>query len=363
MVKQLQKIFPYFLFCYHLLFAYISYRYVAANGGDAVRYWFSGEDLADKKWTDFLHVGTDVVKLITFPMVKYLKFSPLMGFFCFSLWSYLGIYKLWKLLQTIVADHKTGLVAVMVLMALPNLHFWTSVIGKEAVLFVPMVVLASQFYKGKYGSGVSLLAFAGVMAVRPHVAAILLFGVLIALLLHPKMGLKSRLLLCSIALGISGLIYILLLKITRVEGNLWWRIKRLYAAHFHQLQATDAYVPLEQYSLPYKIFTFYFRPFPWDGHTVYFRILGIEGMVLLSIVLLSMFFFVRTYKQHFTTTFQHFCLIFVLAYALVFVYAYANFGLLVRTRTLAFPFLYALVASIFSAFEKKHSHTKTILPA
>ena len=84
-------IFPLLLFVYHLGFSYLGWRYINENKGDAQRYWFLNADLEQSSWSDYLNPGTDIVKIITFPLVKYLEFPFWSGFLIFSSISGFGL--------------------------------------------------------------------------------------------------------------------------------------------------------------------------------------------------------------------------------------------------------------------------------
>lgn len=90
---------------------------------------FSDKDLSAFSWIDFLKPGTDVVKFLSFPLVKFFNLPFWSGFphlqsaqFCRRADS-LPIY-------CIAGSNVKLHVLVLVLMLLPNLHFWTSLIGK-----------------------------------------------------------------------------------------------------------------------------------------------------------------------------------------------------------------------------------------
>ena len=149
-MKILQRYFPVFLLIYHLAFSWVGYRYILLNNGDAQRYWLRGAGLGESSWSDFLKPGTEVVKLLTFPLVNMLHLPFWSGFLIFSLISFLGIALLYQILKKMAETHEGLQGLAMVLVLLPNLHFWTSLIGKEALLIVPLVVFAVELSRKKY---------------------------------------------------------------------------------------------------------------------------------------------------------------------------------------------------------------------
>ena len=160
------RIFPFLLLVYHLLFAWIGFQYIMANSGDAQRYWFLGQDLSNSSWTDFLKPGTDVVKFLTFPLVKFFNLPFWSGFLIFSLLSFAGALIVYRTLMRIAGSNVKLQVLAMLLMLLPNLHFWTSLIGKEALILIPLTVFCAELSRKRYFSILLLISALAVAVIR-----------------------------------------------------------------------------------------------------------------------------------------------------------------------------------------------------
>ena len=333
------RCFPYFLLLYHLVFAWFAYEYVNQNNGDAVKYWFVGKNLSATSWTDFLHPGSDAIKLITFPLVKFMHLPGWVGCLIFSIWSGFGFWKLWNLLKNISSGNNYLLGISMMLLLLPNVHFWTSLIGKEAVLFVPVVLIAERIYKKHYFSLPLILSFLIIAWIRPHVALVFLIAFLIAILWKGEMQTKTKAFISGFVLIFGTGLYWLLARITNAHEGLIAKIQNLYAAHNLKLKNTSSYVPMEDYIYPYKLFTFYFRPLPFEKEGVFGQIIGLENGILLVFFLLILYISIRNFKFLKWTVFSVFAGTCLLLYGTVFAYGYANFGMIIRTKTLVFPLI------------------------
>src|SRR5690606_38593132 len=228
---RLIRYFPYFLFFYHLLFACIAYDYVNRNNGDAVQYWFVGKNLNAIRWSDFLGPGTDAVKLITYPLVVFLKMPPLLGCVLFSMLSGYGFIRLWNLAKNTGNQHKYLPVVSALILLLPNAHFWTSLIGKESLLFLPMVLLTEMIYKEKYYSVVGFISLLIIAWIRPHLAFVIVLALVIVLFWQGNLNRKAKTLwLAAGFLAVTGLCF-LLQKLTHAQESLFLKIQNLYAAH------------------------------------------------------------------------------------------------------------------------------------
>lgn len=339
----MKKYFPLFLLLYHWVFAFIGWQYIVGDHGDAVRYWFVGQEVSAYSWKDFFQPGTDIIHILTFPFVRYLHLPFWGGFVIFSAWSGYGFYRLWKLIKSIIGESDVLFYISAVLLLLPNVHFWTSLIGKESFLFVPFVVLIEQVWKQRYFSAPLLTALFAIGIVRPHAAFVVIIALLLSLLFKGKMSLKNKVLLSGAAAVVVVIMYITLSKITNAGSHLLDRIALLYQVHNDKLKATSAYVPLEEYSYPYKIFTFYFRPLPLENKGLWYRMVEAESVVILLMGVFLLFWIFKNFTPRKPNVFLLFAILLLIFYGTMYGYAYANFGMIVRTRTLVMPALYLLL--------------------
>lgn len=344
MKERFRVYFPVFLILYHLAFALAGFLYITEHNGDAVRYWFVGQDLNFTSWSDFLKPGTDVIKLVTFPLVQYLHLPFWSGFFIFSAIGAVGWYRLWLLLSEAASGSRIAKVIAVFLLVLPNAHFWTSLIGKEAPLFTALAVVTEQVYRKRYFSWPLLLSVLVVVVIRPHVAAVLLLSLLAAVLWDRVVPVRIKWQAAAFSVMAASMVYGILGVVARSRGSLWERILRLYHVHITKLRATDAHVPLDEYPLPCKLFTFYFRPLPFEKSGFLYRVWSLDNCFLLVISLATTYFFIRNFRKLQQDAALMFCTVFLLALALMYVYAYANWGLIARTKIMAVP-MFCLVCT------------------
>lgn len=346
-MKILHRIFPFLLLVYHLAFAWVGYEYIVTHHGDAERYWFLGQDLSSSSWTDFLKPGTDVVKFLTFPLVKFFGMPFWGGFLIFSLISFLGIALLYQILKKMAGTHQGLQGLAMVLVLLPNLQFWTSLIGKEALLIVPLVVFAFELFRKKYFSITLFMSLLAIGLIRPHIALLMLLSYGLSLLLTEHFSKKIK---WQIAAGTGvGIVLFgfLLTQIQDFSGGVE-RIVQKYEAHIRVFRHTDAYVPLDQYPLPLKLFTFYFRPLPFEKPGLWYAVIGLENLMLLLMSAVAVFMFFRSFQTLRRRMLVVFPMVLMLFLGMVFGFAYANYGILMRTKIMVAPVLYLMIMEVFA---------------
>ncbi|UFK97104.1 hypothetical protein [Kaistella faecalis] len=345
-MKILHRIFPFLLLVYHLVFAWIGFRYILTNGGDAQRYWFLGQDLAHASWSDFLKPGTDVVKFLTFPLVKFFHLPFWSGFLLFSLISFAGALILYRTLMRIAGSNVKLQVLAMVLMLLPNLHFWTSLIGKEALILIPLTVFCAELSRKRYFSVLLIISVLAVAVIRPHVAFVLALTYVLALLLTFPLSLKRKAMVLGGLAVLTALFAWLLTSLQDFSGG-FQRVFQKYEAHIRHFKTTDGYVPLDAYPLPAKLFTFYFRPQPVERSGLFYHVVSTENLVLLLIAGFALWYGLRYFAELRSRLLFVFPLLFMTALGLMYVYAYANYGIIMRTRVMAMPFFAALLVEVF----------------
>ena len=351
-MKILRRIFPFLLLAYHLLFAWIGYQFILTHHGDAERYWFLGQDLSASSWIDFLKPGTDVVKFLSFPLVKFFNLPFWSGFLIFSLISFAGVLILYRTLMRIAGSNVKLHVLVLVLMLLPNLHFWTSLIGKEALILIPLTVFCAELSRKRYFSVWLLMSLLAVAVIRPHVAFVLSLTYVLALLLTFPLSLKRKAMVLGGLALMTGLFTWLLNSVQDFSGG-FQRVLQKYEAHIRYFKTTDGYVPLDAYPLPAKLFTFYFRPQPLERSGLFYHVVSTENLLLLLIAGFTLWYGLRYFAELRSRLLFVFPLLFMTALGLMYVYAYANYGIIVRTRIMTTPFLYLFILLVLTAEKSK----------
>ncbi|QOW10623.1 hypothetical protein Q73A0000_09680 [Kaistella flava (ex Peng et al. 2021)] len=252
------------------------------------------------------------------------------------------------MILSLTRNSKPAFFVGLFLLIIPNLHLWTSFIGKESILFVALVVMTEKLLQRRIKSASFVLSFLLIALIRPHVAVVLLVALMIAYMWKGNLGVKEKMGVGVISLFCFLGIYLLLKKIAFIRTNPWKRIIHIYDYHIKGLKKTDAYVPLDEYHLPYKIFTFYFRPLPFEKTGWLYQIWSIENLILLLISGGVFYIAVRNFKTIKWGLYEVFASLTILLLAVMYVYAYANYGLIARTKIMAMPFLYIFMVKIFA---------------
>jgi len=242
-----------------------------------------------------------------------------------------------------------------VVMFSPTLAFWPSSIGKESLVLLGIglgVFGASRLYDRRWtGAGPVLLGSLAVGMVRPHVAMVLLAGLLIGLFArhaHTRGRIVTHATLLVFVVvgsmwmaGASADLFGLdsLDGISDVSTALDFAQERTSQDEARFVAARVSSVT----DYPWAAVTVLFRPFPWEAPNMLAMISALESVVLALLVVRAVPGFVMQGRQ----LVQRGQLLYAVAFVSVFIFLFSaigNFGILSRQRAQVIPFVLVIVA-------------------
>ena len=347
-MKQRELGFRMALFLYHLLFAGIAYAYFLYNKGDAHNYWNLTEH-----WTSYIGIGTKVIKLINYPLVAVLKLPFWFGLLIYNLIGFVAIWELYSFAHHYISPKtKMADLLLKILCLLPNLHFWTSIIGKEPVVFLAVTWLMTEYADAKFYSFKSILGWLLLMAIRPHVAMFLVLAIVISLLFSSgKLTIKK---VRMIIFGMAGsfIMYILTLKLlNRNPFDIQYILERNDASLI-AFRRANSYVPMIDYNIVERFFALNFRPLFWDADSFFSLILSVENGLVLLLLSGALLACIRDFRTITIDSFAKLSMAFFLISSCFFIQRYACLGIFVRTKMMYMPFLLLAALKIILPYVK-----------
>lgn len=303
-------------------------------------------------------VGTGFLKMLTGIVYAVVGVTRLGGFVVFAWLGFWGLYLFYRAFCLACPEGDQWRYARLVLL-LPSLLFWPSSIGKEAWMTLTLGMAAYGaariLTRTRGGFPLLVLGVAGTVAVRPHVAIILVVSLLPAYLFRrPPAG--GSILGPVAKLGGILVIGLTLAVVVGQAVELFGVKDRFDAEAVSQVlqRAKDqtsvagssfgtASTDLSPSAFPNALISVLFRPFPWEaGNPLAFGA-SLEGTFLLALFLVCRGRVVGAIRSVLHTPYVVLCL----SYSVLFVYgfsSFANFGILTRQRVQVFPFLLVLLA-------------------
>ncbi len=345
-------------------------RYYVAFGlydgaADANAYSRVGADIArqlrDGDWTIDIGKrvqGTGFIEVLTGGVFTVTGATTIGGFLVFSWFGFWGLYLFHRAFVRAVPDGDHRRHALLVLL-LPSLLFWPSSIGKEAwmCLFLGLGAHGAARVLTRARGGLLLCGVASLALgiVRPHIAAILVFALALAVLARrtPAEGRSAWAPFAKLAvLAVVGLA--LVFAVGQLEDffgvddfnaeavrTTLDEVQRRTGQGGSQFVA-DSDTDLDPSRLPAAFVNVLFRPFPWHATNVQSLVAAGESLLLMGLVLTGW----RRIVASAAGTLRNAYLVLCWAFAVLFVYGFSSFsnaGILVRQRVQVLPFVLVLL--------------------
>jgi hypothetical protein len=253
------------LFLYHLFFFVVYYSTTLFSRSDSNEYYSNACEIGIN-FSLLTYTGTQFIDNFAAPFASLgLSYESMM--LLFSWFGYIGfVYAYLFFKENISVDVKVfkRYDLLTLLLFFPNMHFWTASIGKGSLIFMGLMLFAVAIKRPRQRILILLLGGFIVYMIRPPVMLFVLVGVMIGLLTgREKLGVGTRIIfvLASIAFLYSATTTILgVAKIDENSESYVEDFKDYSKEQSDRLETSNSGVGMQNYSLPFKLFTFWFRP-------------------------------------------------------------------------------------------------------
>ncbi|MDX3895625.1 hypothetical protein [Pusillimonas sp.] len=329
------------LYAWHSLFCLAYSVYAVENGADALVYYMKaqqGEFMAP--------FGTGAVVNIATVFVTGLNLSFLGACLLFNIFGGIGLIAFDASLQAATADKSRLLRRFATLIVLlPSISFWSSALGKDALAFLAAAL--ALFATLNMGRRFVLLASAVfIMAlVRPHIAGIMVIALAGSLVLQRRMPLGQRLFLGTAALAATAAMVPFALTYAGLGDASGADDIMNYVEQRQSLNTEGgSSVDIASMSLPLQLFSYLFRPLPFEAGSIFALAASMDNVVLILLAIAaSGQMFRRRHKLAGNRAFMWFyCLLTWLILAITT----ANLGIAVRQKWMFTPILIYLFISL-----------------
>ena len=353
------------LYWYHIVFFLIYFTYASFEASDSKAYYIDA-GIVRENWTSLFLTGTKFIVFVANPLVQFgLSYLTVMLIFAWT--GYVGFlfaYLFFKENITINITVFKKFDLLSLLLFLPNMHFWTVSLGKGSLIFMGLMLFAYALRFPQKRLFTLLLGGFLVYMIRPHVMLFVLVGVMVGIITGKSklgVGIKLLILAASIAFLISAKGSILSVAKLQDSENVVEDFDQFALEQAGRLETSGSGVQMSNYSLPFKFFTFWFRPLFVDSPGILGMFSSIENLIyLLLFAKISNRRFLRfIIKAPYLVKTS--LIIFVLtSFALTFVMS--NLGIMMRQKSMVMYFGF-FVIYYFLASEKYQLLQKQQPPA
>lgn len=328
---------------------------------DATRYNNSGTAIAQHIWrlefeevVPFLQWGTRFVEFFT--GVIYSVVGPTLygGYLIYALLAFLGSYCFYMAFRVAFPEGNKRLYAILVFL-FPSILFWPNGIGKDALIFlcIGLSAYGSALLTRERLQGLVPLALGlwGALWIRPHIAAMLVLALVLALVVRGVGKRASRPATFAIGLLVVGvLVWFLLPRAIAFIGleelspeGIFSTLQIRQSLSYRggsAFQVMDITNPL---TFPMAMITLLFRPFPWEAHNVQALIQSLEGVLVMGLILWRIKSLGRAVASSISNAYLRYILIYIIGFVIAFSIV-SNFGIVARERAMMLSFFFMLIA-------------------
>ena len=351
------------LFFFHLL---MGTYYCFFIQGDAIGYWRVPKAYTMETFKDGLFNGEGTMFMYAFNYLfsNLLNMSYLSNTLLFSLFGFMGLTFFYLVAVQTVPYNKiiSGYVLFPLIFFLPNLHFWSSGVGKDTTLFLCIGMFTYGLMKPF--QRIPLLVLAGLlsMAIRPHITLFLMIGFGLAYVFGGKVSPAQRFIFSAamIAIGLAILPSVMeFAKIEEASAEGFDKFATGKAAVLSRSSAGSA-IDISSYPFPLKVLTFWFRPALFDVRNLNGLIAALENLLLLLVFIKAMRTSpIRAFKA--APFVIKGLVIFLVVGTLAFSQSLGNMGIMIRMRNMFLPGMIIYLMWIFSYEQQLLRNRRTTL--
>jgi hypothetical protein len=336
-----------YLYFYHLLFFLVYYTYTLFNPSDSIQYYYVASQIGND-WPSLFESGTNFINFLASPFVQIgLSYENLM--LIFSWFGYLGfVFAYLFMRENIPIDIKIlkKYDLLTLLLFLPNMHFWTVSLGKGSVIFMGLMIFTYAVKSPYKRWFLLLLGGFFVYMVRPHVMLFMLVAVMVGLWFGKERmssGLKVLIVIASIGFLAAASNSILAVAKLENSENVISDFEAFAEARSQGLsEKSGSGVAMSNYSLPVKLFTFWFRPLFVDSPSLLGVFSSLEN--LLYLLLFSKILnkrFIRFFKNSVYMVKMSAIAFLLTSFAMTFVMS--NLGIIMRQKSMVMYFAFFVI--------------------
>ncbi len=334
------------LFIVHFILTSLYFLYISNARSDSVGYY--ERSLNGTNWIDFFQSGTVFIYFLAYPFVKLLSLSYISVMLLFSYFGYLAIifFYLAAVENVTLKPIWNNLTAIELIFLLPNIHFWTSSLGKGSVITLGLGLFI--FGLSRFNKRIFLIIIGLFITymVRPHIFFTLVVSTMIGIFITNS-GIKPLFKWTIFFIAIFLFFYLSedVLKFTNAESLDVFSSNNI-GHRAVELSKANTGIDISNYSLGLKLFTFWFRPLFVDANGVFGIMVSFENLFYLYLFAYILKTILFTWSN-LNGWFRISIFIFILG-SIILAQITGNLGLAIRQKAQLMPFLFFVYCKLLS---------------
>ena len=331
------------IFFWHTFFSVAYYLFTLFNSADARRYYRLS--LADD--LEFFP-GTKAVISITSFFTGKLEANYLNTTLFFGFLGTLGLIYLYITLKQYLESIPKYWTLILFI---PSMSFWSSGLGKDSISFFAVCLFLYTITFNKKIYILLPISFFAMFIVRPHIALMMIVSFVIYFIIHSRVHLLFKLITLPVIL--AGLIFAssFVQQYVGLEEASVDSISSYVDDRQNSNQGGGSSIDLQSMSYPMQMFTYVFRPLPFDAHSALALFTSIENTILLILFLYVLF--KNKFRLHaFVEGKNTWLLIYALLTCSMLAITTANLGIATRQKWMFMPILIYLLVYAFYQYKQ-----------
>lgn len=345
------------LFFYHLFFFFFYWWYSSHNPSDS-KHYFSVISTHQGSWFELFGTDTKFIYFSGYPFYQ-LGFSYEMLMLLFSWFGFIGfVYAYLFFRENIPIKVKVFKYFdfLTLLLFLPNMHFWTVALSKGAPIFLGLMMFVYAVAQPKKRIYLLILSSIIIFYIRPHVFMFMSVGAVLGYMSgREKIPTSQKFLIYFTLITTLILVQDKILAVVNLQNsdNLIQGFQNFTETRSEDLSEAGSGVNMAAYPLPYKFFTFWFRPLFYDAENLLGLITSVENFLYL-LLFLKLFRkdFIKFLKRSPSMVKMSLVIFLLTSFAMTFVMS--NLGIIMRQKSMVMYFLFFIV--FYYLAQKKYSH-------
>ena len=345
------------LYTWHALFSIVYAVYVINYGGDALGYYkLSLLGDIDFDW------GTRGVEIFTSFFSKGLDLSLLGTFLVFQIFGFIGLLAFDAALREVTQYKSLQIRRLATLIVfLPSISFWSAAIGKDSLSFMAMGLALWAAMKLKRRVLLMVIAVLVMLFVRPHIAGMMVIGLAGSIVFQRRTPILQRIFFGAAAIAATAVLVPLGLNYAGVGENASSSDVMSYieGREGQNLQGGSS-VDIANMSFPMKLFTYLFRPMPFEANSIFALLASVDNIILLFLFIAGIR---AALKKKLPVQFAEHNRMFLWIYCflvwIILALTTANLGIAMRQKWMFAPMLIFLLISLIGKERKVMSTVNT----
>jgi hypothetical protein len=338
------------LFIWHTFFSFVYAWYVSKFGGDAIYYY---DEAQNGNYT--FGLSTSFIIYISTFFYEFANLSFLSMGILFGIFGVIGLLAFDASLRCVTKDSpkKIKLLATFIVF-MPSVSFWSSGLGKDSIVFTAINLILWAFLNLNKSKSIMIFGIIFLLLIRPHIAALLLIAFLLSILMVKNIKIFTRIIYFFISVVITIITVPIGLWAVGFNQDLTLEkvMHHLESRQEYNWQGWDGGIDISSMSHPMQIFTYLFRPLPFEAHNIFALVVSFENIFLMYLFAIGLFF---TFSGRRVSTrpylYSSFFWLYSVSALILLSMTTANFGISVRQKWSFLPFL--LVMFIFYVAQRK----------